>query len=321
MTLARMAATLNLQANAERLMAYPQSERKRLALRAIQERDEEGLWELMLGHLVLYGRAGAKVSPQTLRKYRAALKAYWAWAESRGVTLHRPMPDAGVAYIRALEAQGFKRNTVGWNLAGCRLLYATLRWSGIESDPFRDVSPRRDPVPRHKKGKPYTTEQVEKLLEYADPQEAVIILLGAHCGLRVGEMVTVQRSNVLLDEEPPVLRFVGKGDKPREVELSQRAEDAVRRWLKMTPSLGPWLLSYRTIHSVEQHLQKLCALADVPYQKRGVHGLRRTAGSQMYEQTQDLLETRDFLGHASAVTTEVYVGYVKDRKKPKNRDW
>lgn len=321
MTLVRMAATLNLQANAERLMAYPKAERKRLMLRAIQERDEEGVWELMLGHIVLFGRAGAKVSPQTLRKYRAALTAYWAWAEARGVTLQRPHDDAGVAYIRSLEAKGFKRNTVGWNLAGVRLLYAAMRWSGIEIDPFRDVQARRDPVPRHKKRKPYTLEQLDRLLKVADPQEQVILLIGADCGLRVGEMVDLTRSGVILNEDPPVLRFIGKGDKPREVALSLRAEQAVARWIRMTPQLGPWLLSFRTIHSVEQRVKRCCELAGVPYEERSVHGLRRTAGTRMYQQTQDLLETRDFLGHASAVATEVYVRYAENQKKPRNRDW
>lgn len=320
--LALMAAKLNLQANAERLMGLAIHDRKRLALRAITERDQQALWGLVLGHLVLHGRRGPKISAQTLRKYEQAFLSYWAWAEAAGVTLHRPPRDAGRAYIRSLETRGLKRSSVGWHLAACRALEEALRWSGLdEATTFRDVRPVPDNVPQHKKGKLYTPEQIEQLLEVADLEERLVVLLGADCGLRAGEILGVQRSGLFLDEDAPYIRFVGKGDKVREVALSRRAEQAVRDWLAYSPSFGPSLLFYTSVVYLEKLMRALCAKAGVPYLGRSVHGLRRTAGTRMYEETRDLLETRDFLGHSSSVTTEVYVKYALDRRRPKNRDW
>lgn len=89
----------------------------------------------------------------------------------------------------------------------------------------------------------------------------------------------------------------------------------------MTPGWGPAVLAAGSVDRIEAVLRRLCARAGVEYDKRVVHGLRRTAGTRMYEETKDLLEPRDFLGHRNAVTTEVYVQYSRNRKKPANRDW
>lgn len=322
MDLVAMGARLSLQGNAQHVGGLPVEERRRRALRAVQERDVEGLWALVLAHLVLHGRRGGKVSAQTLVKYRQAVEAYWNWTEQAGVMLTRPHADAGRTYVRFLEAGGRVRSTVGWHLAAVKALYEALRWCGAtDADPWRDVRPVVDGVPQHAKGRLYTPEQVEALLAVAGPEEAVLVTLGADLGLRAGEMVGLQRSQVLLLEDPPVVRVVGKGARTREVPLSRRAEAAVRRWLDMTPGWGPGVFSAGSVDWAEKVMLRLCKKAGVEYSRRVVHGLRRTAGTRMYEATQDLLETRDFLGHSSATTTEVYVQYARHRKRPVNRDW
>lgn len=317
-----MAARLNLHANSQRVAGLPVEERRRLALRAVQDRDVEGLWGLVLAHLLLHGRRGAKISAATLEKYRQALGVYWDWTEQAGVTLIRPHADAGLMYVRHLEAAGRVRSTVGWHLASVKALYEALRWCGAtDADPFRDVRPVADGVPAHKKGRLYSAEQVTALLAVANAEEAVVVTLGADLGLRAGEIMGLQRRDVYLNERPPFVRVVGKGARTREVPLSNRAEGAMRRWLDMTPRWGPAVLGSSSVDWAEKTLQRLCARAGIEYARRTVHGLRRTAGTRMYEETRDLLETRDFLGHSSATTTEVYVMYARDRKKPANRDW
>ena len=70
---------------------------------------------------------------------------------------------------------------------------------------------------------------------------------------------------------------------------------------------------------LEGLMKGLCARAGVKYV--GVHALRRQASTRIYEATEDLLETRDFLGHRTALTIKVYVQYAKTRKKSVSRDW
>ena len=121
---------------------------------------------------------------------------------------------------------------------------------------------------------------------------------------------------MLRDADGRAVRMIGAM-----LDLTSRkaAEAALRRWLGMTPTFGPAVLPAGSNSYLETLMQGLCARAGVKY--LGVHALRRQAGTRMYEVTGDLLETRDFLGHSTAETTEVYVEYVKRRKVPANRDW
>ncbi|WP_198170800.1 tyrosine-type recombinase/integrase [Deinococcus arboris] len=320
--LALMAARLTLTAAAEQAAGMPVEERRRRMFQALQSRDLDAVWALVLSHLVLYGRRGAQISPGTIAQYRGAVTAFWTWAEPAGVTLTRPHADVGRAYLRHLEGSGKRHSTVVWHLAAVKALYEALRWCHVtEADPWRDVRPVADRVPRHLKGRLYSADQVDALLAVANPEEAVAVLLGADCGLRAAEIMGLQRQQFRLNEEPPVVTVVGKGAKTREVGLSRRAEKAVHRWLEMTPRWGPALFGATSTDWVQDTLRRLCEAAGIEHTGRAVHGLRRTAGTRLYEETKDLLETRDFLGHRNANTTEVYVAYAAQRKKPANRDW
>lgn len=322
MTLSRPAATLSLQANAQAAAGLPTSEKRRRVLRAVQERDHQAVWDLVLAYVLLNGRRGAKISPGTLKQYHYAFLKFWTWLDEAGVELLRPHADAGRVYVRHLESRGLVRSNVGVHLASVRALYETLRWCGAtDAEPFRDVRPAADPRPRHQKGKLYSPEHVDALLSVADQETRIIVLLGADLGMRAGEIGSLRRDDVHLHEDPPSVLVRGKGAKTRVVPLSRRAEDALRHWLTLTPSWGPYVLTATSVGRIEYVMKKLCREAGVPYDRRVVHGLRRTAGTRLYAQTKDLLEVRDFLGHSSVTATEVYVQYERERRKPSNRDW
>ncbi|WP_194165354.1 tyrosine-type recombinase/integrase [Deinococcus terrestris] len=318
-----MVARLDLVGTAQRVATMDLNDRKRLVLRTVQEHDLEGLWELVRSYLVLHGRRGTKISPATLRKYKACLRAYWTWADEHGVSLTRPHPDSGHAFLRHLEAQGMVKASVGGYLAACRALYETLHWSGIrEDDPFKLTRPTQDPRSPLLKGKPYTLEEIERLLAVADAEGAVVITLGADCGLRNAEIASLRRKDVHLHLDPPTVLVQGKGAKTREVVLSRRAEAALRGWLDQTAHLPhPLVLIANSTDRVQDIVRRMCARAGVPWEKRKVHGLRRTAGTRAYTESRDLLDTRDFLGHSQAATTEVYIHYARAQDKAVNRDW
>lgn len=321
--LAIMMARLNLSGNAQRAATLPESERRRLALRSVQEHDLEGLWDLVSAYLVLYGRRGSKISPATLRKYKLTLRLYWKWADDAGVTLTRPTRDTGQAFLRHLEAQGKVKTSVAGYLASCRALYETFDWCGVcKEDPFRHARPTPDGRPPLVKGKPYSLEEVEKLLAAADPEGTVVITLGADCGLRNAEIAGLRKRDVSLHTDPPTVLVHGKGARTREVVLSRRAEEALRRWLDQVAGLPhPLVLLANSTDRIQDIVKRLCSKTGVPWEKRKVHGLRRTAGTRAYTETRDLLETRDFLGHSQASTTEVYIHYAKAQARAVNRDW
>ncbi len=201
---------------------------KRRAAKAVHERDSEELWQLTKAYLFLHGSKGGNVSTHTLRNYRrGVIDLIEAW---QGENVLRPSRDAGVLYVRKLEtlpnpktAHPISAATIEVKLAAARMLYKALRWSGItEVNPFEDVSPAPDMTPDWEKRKHYSIEDIEKLLQVADPIESAMILLGAHTGLRISEICSLKWSDV--DYPKGKLKVLGKGGKRASVSMSGKLE-------------------------------------------------------------------------------------------------
>lgn len=332
-----VARSTDTLARAESWAGLPPEELKRRAAGAAANRDAEQLWALTEAYLFLHGSRGAKVSRHTLRTYRrGVLDLVEAWA---GENLLRPSRDAGVVYMRRLEArpapsaaqppkakraatarpddgadEPLSPASLQVKLAAARTLYKALRWAGAtEARPFDDVRVAKDPTPAWEKRRPYTDDEVEALLEFADPAEKIIVLLGAHAGLRISEMTDLRWTD--LDLERGQLRVrSGKGGKAATVSLTKRLRDALSdlRLVAMSGQNGknrqrdsglvlPWAADH-----ARRRFKHVCALAGVEYVSAGVHGLRHGAGTRYYRQTGDLGRVAAHLRHADIQTTRIY---------------
>jgi integrase len=288
----------NLVSRAIGWLELETGERKRRAVQAARDRDAATLWSLTEANLTRAGRAGANVSPHTLETYEVGVRQVLDAAT--GVSVLAPPRDWGSAYRLRLEGKGASAATVRVKLAAARALFAALRWAGAtEADPFSDVKARKDPTPAWEKRAPYPLEAVERLLERAKPREAVLILLTAHAGLRIGEACRLRVGDV--DLEARSLRVQdGKGGKARTVSLSTRLVQALEG-VKLEPND---LVIGIAEHGARAALKRLCARAGVMY--RAAHSFRHTAGTRLYEQTGDLNRVAAHLGHASLETSRVY---------------
>lgn len=319
-----MVYNLDLQSRTERLAQLDPGELRRRGVQAASSRDAAELWALMEAYLVLRGSRGVRVSGHTLRSYRQGLDTFLEWAAPAGVTLLRPRPNEAFAYLRWLEAQQLSPGSVKVRLAGARCLYAALRWSGAtDAAPFTDIKAPADPVPRSEKRKPYSEEDVSKLVSHADPQERVIVLLGAHAGLRNSEILSLTRPDIHLEASEPYLTVTGKRQKRQDVAIGASLKRALEVWMRSTEQLAPRLLSptLTTSETVRTRLEALCDRAGVEYERRAVHGLRHSAGTRVYVETKDLLEVRDHLRHRDITSSEIYVEYARKGKPKVNRDW
>lgn len=285
MQLERHAPSTQLE-HAQRWATLAPDELKRRAALAANERDAEALWGLTRAHLYLHGAKGARVSESTLRQYRTGVCALvGAW---QGENLLRPSRDAGALYARQLE-QTLAPSTVGLRLAAARALYRALRWSGAtEAAPFEGVTAAADPTPAHEKRGYYRTGEIEQLLARADAAEAVVVLLGAHAGLRISEMAGLRWTDVGSSK----LRVLGKGGKLARVVLSERLAAALER-LRLEPPQshrrrgGEYVLPW-SANRIRERFRDLCERAGVMYEGRDVHGLRHSAATRLYQQTKDL---------------------------------
>jgi len=289
-------------------------DRRRHAMAAAQAHDIPALCDLAADWLTLYGKKGATVSPLTLRQYRANTAALIeAW---RGENLLHPGRMAGTRWLRQMEGRGLKPNTIRTYLAAARALYAALRVSGATTaDPFKDLHPASDPVPAWEKRAPYTDTEVDKLLRTAEGDEKMIVLLGAHAGLRVSEMLALTWGDINLSRGTITIEK-GKGGKKRTVTLSGTLSAALADG-KEQKSLGR-VLRWTYQVAIWREMERLCHLAGV--ENRGIHALRHTFGTRAYRET-DLQTTQRLMGHSSIETTSIYAKHNEERGRAALEQW
>ena len=260
----------------ERLQGLGDEALRRHAVKAANERDIEALWDLVEAHLTLHGGSGVATSAHTMRAYRrgvADLVTLW-----EGENLLRPRRDAGTLYVQRLRSgdreplterepprgrrgRRVKRGplapaTVQLKVAAARALYDALAWAGAtDADPFRDVRMGRQTTRAEdvQAARSYTDfELIEMLHAARDQQERVILLLGAHGGLRVSEMLRLRWDEVDLARRD-LLVTDGKGGKSALVAL--------------TPKLAEALLTYRRAREAGGTRRATRARASLPVRR------------------------------------------------------
>jgi integrase len=282
-------------------------ELRRRAVEAARDRDLETLWAITEAHLGLLGQP----SVHTLRAYKTGLGV--TLEALSGENVLRPAKNWGLRFIRELEVD-LKASSVRSRLASARALFAALRWAGAsEAEPFNDVRVKPDLEAADEKRQPYPLESVDTLLEVASPRDRVLVLLGAHAGLRVGEACALEWTDVMIDAQAIKVRN-GKGGKPRTVSISARLAQALtvlERDSGLVLDLGA--------QGARAALRRLCSSAGVTYQ--AVHSLRHQAGTRLYRQTGDLKAVAKHLGHSRLESSSIYAKFAEDSLKETVNDW
>jgi integrase/recombinase XerC len=296
----------------------PPGDLKRNAARAARDRDPAQLWSLTEAWLCTYGKAGARISAKTLESYEVGVRQVIEAAQDIG--LLDPPRDWGAGYVRSLEdprrdPKPLSPSSVRVRLAAARALWSALRWSGATStDPFEFVRPAKDPTPAWEKRKPYQERHLEALLAVAEPRERLLLLLGAHGGLRIAESCALLPEDIDLFSRMLRVRN-GKGGKARTVNLSKRLCDAFKDLVlergKPVIGIDP--------HGARYAIKRLCLEAGVPYQ--ATHALRHASGTRLYAQTHDLETVARHLGHANLESSRIYAKWSDEALKRAVEDW
>ena len=173
-------------------------------------------------------------------------------------------------------------------------------------------------------------DEIEALLNEIDLstetglRDRAIIELLFSGGLRVSELVALNRDSINLERREFMVR--GKGRKDRPVFISEAAADRVRDYLaERSDSLVPLFLNnsrnlqtvdtsgnYRrlTARSVERIVQKYAKLAGIT-KHVSPHTLRHSFATDLLMNGADIRSVQTMLGHADISTTQIYT-YVTD---------
>jgi len=129
-------------------------------------------------------------------------------------------------------------------------------------------------------------------------------------GLRASELVSLPLAAVPRDA--PFLTVTGKGGQQRMVPVSNRARQALSRWVALRPDGSRHLFPSRgaqghlTRIRLFQLLRELAARAGIDPARVSPHVLRHAFATHLLEGGADLRVLQTLLGHADIATTQIY---------------
>lgn len=262
---------------------------------------------------ILYLQKEKNYSIHTLRAYKKDLESFFDFLREK----KKSDVDQKVItfFIGFLLKYGMDARTVARKLSSLKSFFKGLKKMGIISEnPAETIK-----TPKIKKHLPgfLSYDQIKKALEIDDPRNRAIMEILYSCGLRAGELVGLNISDIDFNRDE--VKIKGKGDKQRIVPLGRAAKDAVLKYVDVRKSNVPQLfLNYRggrlTTRSIQyivrKHLMKLARAAGT-----NPHILRHSFATHLLENGADLRAVQELLGHSSLSTVQIYTHLTTKRLK------
>ena len=258
-----------------------------------------------------------RLSPHTVANYRRDLAQLLTAAE--GQPLDRLLVHHIRRFVASLHAKGLSGRSLARLLSAWRGFFAWLGERGlVKVNPCDGMrapkSPRRLP-------KALSVDEAARLLEPADDgdsrleaRDAAMFELLYSSGLRLAELVGLDRDaldGILHEGE---VRVLGKRSKPRLIPVGAQARRALVAWAAVRDELAaadePALFINRrgrriSPRSVELRLAQRALRLGLP-QHVHPHMLRHSFASHVLQSSGDLRAVQEMLGHASIASTQVY---------------
>ena len=259
-------------------------------------------------------------SPLTIDAYAKDLALYREFLEKRDKTqLAQTVRDDIIAFQKDQLAEGFAVSTIERRLSAIKGLHRfALREGYVETDPAQAI-----PLPKKPARLPdvLSIEQISSLLDSIDTstpigkRDATMLEVLYGCGLRVSELVNLDRSHMLVDEG--FLRVFGKGSKERMVPISGIAFDRMIEYLNdvrpelenpQTTANAALFLNARGGRLTRQSVHRIVTRAGMSIGVKNLHPhtLRHSFATHLLEGGADLRSIQDMLGHADIATTQIY---------------
>ncbi|OJW20557.1 MAG: recombinase XerD [Sphingopyxis sp. 65-8] len=251
---------------------------------------------------------------------RNTILAYRRDLEQAAELVRGSLAAADAAALRALMAayRTLAASSAARKLSALRQFFAFLEDEGERTDnPALDIArpATRRPLPRilsHDDVDRLFAQASEEAAGEAAPASAMRMLLLLELlygsGLRASELVSLPRRAVAGERQFLIVR--GKGDKERLVPLSDRAREALDRWLPLLADGTSWLFPSGKAHvsrvRLFQMLRELAARAGIDPAGVSPHVLRHAFATHLLEGGADLRALQMMLGHADIATTEIY---------------
>ncbi len=143
-------------------------------------------------------------------------------------------------------------------------------------------------------------------------RDYMIVALIYDSGARVSELINLVSSDINFENN--TIRLLGKGSKIRIIPVSSQVICTLKKYFDSYEiSINTDQLVFfnsrkiaLTRKGVKYILKKYAKLADLDFTKISPHTFRHTKAMHLLENDVNLVYIRDFLGHTSVITTEIY---------------
>ncbi|MDE5636892.1 MAG: tyrosine-type recombinase/integrase [Alistipes sp.] len=279
----------------------------------------------MLEDFFTYIESERRFSPLTVSNYRRDIERFVRWL---GVPVEQFDPRTLTAdsihdwIVRRSGADGLSAASVNRELASLRSLWRYLRSRGeVDSDIFLRIGSlkvsRKLPsfVPETRMERVLDdAAQASSDEDFERRRNALILLMLYGCGLRLAELVAVDRDHFSGDMRS--LRVRGKGDKERVIPIVEALRGEIISYIEFVDgqnicksrekalfltSKGARISRSAVYRAVRAELTKAGVQG-----KKSPHVLRHTFATHLLNDGADMREIQELMGHASLSSTQVY---------------
>ena len=259
----------------------------------------------------VYGKYIRNLSTSAIRQSGRVILYFLHFLELEGTTIYALTRRDISRFVESEQGRGLKAQSVVNYL---RILYAFIVFlvdQGVLPDTIMERKIRiklPEALPRA-----ISHEDLQHLLEATcSDRDRTLILLLLRTGMRIGELLEVQISDISFAERKIMIYLGEKNFQGRAVYYSEDAEQALKKWLKIRPCDSTYLFPGRSGQSSISHvaawqaLRKILARADLSGKGYSLHSLRHTFATEMLNAGMRLEVLQQLLGHQEIEMTMRY---------------
>lgn len=256
------------------------------------------------------------ISPYTIRDYLSALRKFAAWFKVDSAENLR------IRNVTAVDVRNYKEHlqtevklkpaTINRHLATLRTyFYWAVEKGLIKESPVRVRNVEEPQIAPRSLDERHYHRLLRAAQRYGNRRDRAIIQLLRHTGLRVGELCSLQLSDIKMSERKgKVIVRSGKGRKYREVPLNLDARRELQAYFDERPKVNDQhiFIGQRrnglTDAAVQNVIKKYSRLANLD----GVspHILRHTFARSLLDKGVDLVTVQKLMGHKRIDSTARY---------------
>lgn len=265
-------------------------------------------------------------APLTVEAYLRDLEQFAEWMGTEPDTLDPDEVTPGHirSWLASLARQGQSPRTLRRKAQSLRAFFKfLLKRDKIERNPTRELSLPKipKPLPDHVR-----TDEIEKILrneeellrditpEDSEPELRNHLILETlySLGLRRAELIAISDNDISFPAAE--LKVTGKRSKQRIVPLPQKLLDDIKEWQSLRDSVWPDLPHPRPLFVVKgkrispSQVYSIVKkeLRDSSARRKSPHALRHSFATTMLNEGADLNSVKEFLGHSTLSTTQIY---------------